>query len=181
MNSYLKPIQFFFIFLIGMSICFLTSCINEKDKKEIEKSAAVFDIKQGEASIKQSNQRFMKAFEASDSTEASNCYSLKGKLMLADKEAITGRDKIETYLGKMMALGVKKFELKTLQIWGDSTILAEEGTYEMSDSGNNQLDKGKYIVLWKPESGNWKMYRDMWTSDLPPKIAAPQKVQKIKK
>jgi hypothetical protein len=22
--------------------------------------------------------------------------------------------------------------------------------------------------LWKQEAGNWKMFRDIWTSDLPP-------------
>ncbi|HET7115741.1 MAG TPA: hypothetical protein VFI29_04595, partial [Hanamia sp.] len=57
--------------------------------------------------------------------------------------------------------------LKTIKVWGDSSILAEEGTYRISGKNKNLLDKGKYIVLWKQEAGNWKMYRDIWTSDLP--------------
>lgn len=157
------------------------SCINEQDKIAIEKSASAFDIKQGEASIKQSNQRFMKSFESADSVEVSNCFTTKGKIMIANTPPIEGRDKIETYMGSLMSAGIKTFELKTIKIWGDSSILSEEGTYEMSDIDNNKVDKGKYIVLWKPESGNWKMFRDTWTSDLPIKVTDTKKKTKKKK
>jgi hypothetical protein len=30
------------------------------------------------------------------------------------------------------------------------------------------LDVGKYIVIWKWEQGRWQIYRDIWTSNLPP-------------
>ena len=72
-------------------------------------------------------------------------------------------------------MALRNFELKTIKIWGDSSILAEEGIYKYSDSNGKQLDKGKYIVLWKLESGNWKMYRDIWTSDLPSVAMVPEK------
>lgn len=157
----LKFLYFTFAFLIIFS-----SCTNQQDKLEIEKSASAFDIKQGEASIKQSNQRYMKSFKASDSVELATCFSKDGKLMISDTPAIEGRDDIMKYFAAMMRNGIKSFEIKSNTIWGDSSLLAEEGTYEMADVNNNKVDKGKYIVLWKPEGGNWKMYRDMYTSDL---------------
>lgn len=155
----------FLCFTLAILI-FLSSCINEEDKKEIENSASAFDIKQGEASIKQSNQRYMKAFKASDSLEIANCFAKEGKLMISDTPAIEGRDEIMKYFSAMMRNGVTSFEIKSNKISGDSSLLAEEGTYEIADNKGRKVDKGKYIVLWKPEGGNWKMYRDMYTSDL---------------
>ncbi|MEO6948977.1 MAG: nuclear transport factor 2 family protein [Ginsengibacter sp.] len=169
-------------FIIAFLVIF-SACINQEDKMEIEKSASAFDIKQGEASIKQSNQRYMKAFKTSDSVEVSNCFSKEGRLMIADTPAIEGRDDIMEYFASLMRNGIKGFELKSEKIWGDSSILAEVGTYEMVDSNRNKVDKGKYIVLWKPESGNWKMFRDSYTSDLKKQEVAVSKkaIKKSKK
>ncbi|MEO5649150.1 MAG: hypothetical protein ABIR03_04405 [Ginsengibacter sp.] len=147
--------------------CFIVGSCNENDKLDIERSAAAFDIKQGEASIKQSNRLFMKSFENSDSTEVSNCYTTHAKIMAAGAPTIEGRDDIKHFISEEMNEGIKSFELKTIKIWGDSSLLAEEGTYLLSDGDDKQLDKGKYIVLWKLETGNWKMFRDIRTSDLP--------------
>ncbi|MEO6820192.1 MAG: nuclear transport factor 2 family protein [Ginsengibacter sp.] len=174
----MKIPQFVYCALIAFLV-FLSSCVSQQDKMEIEQSASAFDIKQGEASIKQSNQRYMKAFKASDSVEVSNCFSKEGKLLIADTPAIEGRDQIKQYFASLMKNGIKNFEVKSIKIWGDSSLLAEEGTYEMSDINNVDVEKGKYIVLWKPEGGNWKMYRDMYTSNI--KNTAALVERKVKK
>lgn len=167
-----------FLFIIISLI--LYSC-NANDKLDIEKSAAAFDIKQGEASVKQSNQNFMKAFKAGDSIAVSNCYTTDAKAMVANFPAIEGRDDIKHFIAQAMNKGIRNFDLHTIKIWGDSALLSEEGTYKFSDSEGKQLDKGKYIVLWKMEAGNWKMFRDIWTSDLPVAAIIPEKKTGSKK
>jgi ketosteroid isomerase-like protein len=163
------------ILLAGLGFGLILFSCNENDKLDIEKSAAAFDIKQGEASIKQSNQNFMKAFKAGDSVAVSNCYTTDAKAMVSNMPAIEGRPDIKHFISKAMNMGIREFDLNTLKIWGDSSILAEEGTYKFSDIAGKQLDRGKYIVLWKMEAGNWKMFRDIWTSDLPPAILPEKK------
>lgn len=162
-------------FLIGLCFTSLLFSCNEKDKLAIEKSASAFDIKQGEASIRQSNQNFMKAFKTQDSIAVSNSYTTDAKAMVANMPAVEGRDNIKHFISQAMNKGIRDFDLHTIKIWGDSSILAEEGTYKFYDSLGKQLDKGKYIVLWKIEAGNWKMYRDIWTSDEPPATLLPEK------
>ena len=49
----------------------------------------------------------------------------------------------------------------TTSLSTDSEFLAELGTYEMKDSKGNSKFKGKYLVVWKKEDGNWKLYRDI--------------------
>lgn len=40
------------------------------------------------------------------------------------------------------------------------------GYYEGSSSNGEQLSnwKGKYVIVWKKESGIWKIYLDIWNS-----------------
>ena len=50
---------------------------------------------------------------------------------------------------------------------GTAGLLAETGTYEMYGDNNKTLDKGKYVVVWKQENGQWKIYRDIWNTSMP--------------
>jgi ketosteroid isomerase-like protein len=168
--------SFKYTFFITIPFLTLLSCTNVQDKIEIEKSASSFDIKQGEAPIMQSNQNFMKAFKNDDSVGVVNCFTTDAKLMCSHQPSIEGKENIRHYFSNMMRTGIATIDLKTSSISGDSSILAEEGTYLFSDSQKKQIDKGKYIVLWKQEAGNWKMYRDMWTSDLPSSAIEPKRI-----
>ena len=49
----------------------------------------------------------------------------------------------------------------TTSLSTDSEFLVELGTYDFRDSNGNSKYKGKYLVVWKQEDGNWKLYRDM--------------------
>lgn len=165
--------KFYVLILIFFSFI-VYSCNNVQDKMEIEKSASAFDIKQGEASILQSNQHFMKSFEAGDSVGVSNCYTTDAKAMIPNQLTITGRENIKHFISETMTKGIADFDLHTIKIWGDSSILSEEGIYRLTGKEKNLLDKGKYIVLWKQEAGNWKMYLDIWASDLPVQAIQPK-------
>ena len=146
---------------------------DEQDKIAIEKSASVFDIEQGKASIQQSNIRFMNAFKENDSVEVANCFMKNGVIMMDGSPSIEGREAITHFFSQVMANGVKKYELETKNIWGDSSILVEEGIYKLTDKEKKEMGKGKYIVLWKQESGNWKMFRDIWARDSPSTALIP--------
>ncbi len=165
-----KSIAVFFFFFIIVSI----SC-GENDKRIIEQSAATFDIKQAEASILQSNQNFMKSFKAGDSLGVANCFTTDAKTMAAHMSSTKSRSDIIHNISESMKNGFKDINLSTIKIWGDSNIVAEEGTYNISDSLGKRIDKGKYIVLWKTEAGNWKMFRDIWNSDLPDTVFSAKK------
>lgn len=168
------------IFILVGFITILFSC-SESDKRSIEQSASAFDIKQAEASIAQSNQVFMKSFKAEDSVGVANCFTTDAKAMASHLPAQKGRDDITHYIGLAMRKGYRGFNLSTSKVWGDSSIVAEEGTYNISDTSGKQVDKGKYIVLWKQEAGNWKMFRDIWTTDLPDTTAVIIKLLTPKK
>ena len=159
-------------FLVILMTIILIGC-DEQDKIAIEKSASVFDIEQGKASIQQSNLRFMSAFKEKDSVEVANCFMKKGVIMIDGYPSIEGREAITHFFSQVMSNGVKKYELETKNIWGDSSILVEEGVYKLTGKEKKEVGRGKYIVLWKQESGNWKMFRDIWARDFPSTALVP--------
>lgn len=147
----------------------LFSC-SQQDKMEIEKSASAFDIKQGEASVMQSNQHFIKSFKADDSVEIAQSFTTNAQLILANQAPIEGRKNIGHYFTEMIRLGTTDVKLNTTKIWGDSAILVEEGKYILLNKKGKQSDKGSYIALWQQESGNWKIYRDILASSEPKSV-----------
>lgn len=152
--------------LLVSSVVLFYSC-NEQDKLQIEKSASAFDIKQGEASVLQSNQHLMKAYKANDTVEVAQSFATNGKILVAGQPPVSGKKNIVHFFSAMMNKNIAEYKLSATKIQGDSSIIVEEGTYVMLDSAGKQTDKGEYITLWQQEAGNWKIYRDMWVTSNP--------------
>ena len=151
-------------FMYGITILFFVSC-SVQDRKEIVASASAFDLTQAKAAIKQSTINITKAFENDDTAAIANAYTKNARLLSSGHEPLED-DSIRFYLTQLLNSNVKSIDIKSQGVWGDSSLLAEEGTYTLEGKNNADLDEGKYIVLWKRESGNWKIYRQMWTSNL---------------
>jgi ketosteroid isomerase-like protein len=67
-----------------------------------------------------------------------------------------------------MDMGVKAAKLESVEIEGHGTTAIEVGKYELYAAGKQMVDKGKYIVVWKQEHGEWRLARDIWNTSLPP-------------
>lgn len=174
-------------FMAYILFIFIASC-SQQDKIEIEQSASAFDLNQAKASVEQSNLALEKSFKTGDTSAIIKYFTKDAKLLPTGRNAVEGRDSIAKFFSFLHQGEVHNIDIKTANVWGDSTLLAEEGRYIFTGSGDTALDKGKYIVLWKRESGNWKMYRDMWTSDMngfadlhKKQALQPDKKNKIKK
>lgn len=87
--------------------------------------------------------------------------------MLNNMPSMQGKDKLTTVWGSSIRAGVSKIELSTTEVWGDENYITEEGLYVIKTKDDVQIDKDKYIVLWKKEDGKWKLHRDISNSDLP--------------
>ena len=68
-------------------------------------------------------------------------------------------------IGKMIRNSFKNdtriIEYTTSSLSTDSEFLIEVGTYKIKDSKGSIKDNGKYLVVWKQENGNWRLYRDI--------------------
>ena len=68
-------------------------------------------------------------------------------------------------LGKMIRNSIKNdsrnIVYTTTSLTADSAFLVELGKYELKDNNGNLKGNGKYLVVWKNENGDWKLYRDI--------------------
>jgi len=102
-----------------------------------------------------------------DSIGLADAYSSDGALLLNNMPAVKGRENLIKLWGSFINIGMGGLEFTTLEVWGDENYITEEGLIVIKAKNGTQLDKGKYVVLWKKENGKWKLHRDISNSDLP--------------
>ncbi len=146
----------------------LTGCNTGSTKTSDSAAApAAFDTVAARKAVDSVNQQVMDGIVKGDAMAVANCYSTDASFMGANGPAITGRKNIEAAMVDFMKSGVGKLTIHALNLWNSENGLAEEGTYTIDTKDGKQIDKGKYIVLWKKEDGKWKIFRDCGNSDLP--------------
>ena len=147
----------------------LFSACNDSDQYKIKstKDSNIFNIEVTKTEIDAANLEFVKLFNTSDSVGLANMFTIDGKSMEPNEPSFNGRREIQRHYAIVMKAGNNKLGLVTTGLWGDEQMLAEEGIYTFMDKNEKVLDKGKYIVLWKKEEGNWKLFRDCYNSDMP--------------
>ena len=125
-----------------------------------------FDLANAKKEIEAADKEVINFILSGDSVGAANAYSKEGTLMADNMPALLGVDKISAFWGGFSKIA-GGLTLTTLEVWGDENFITEEGVFEVKGKDGNQLDKGKYLVLWKKEDGKWKLHRDLSNSDLP--------------
>lgn len=155
------------VLLGGMLLLAFTSCSDEKTKSASDKKEeGTFDMAAARKAIDDANQNLVTSMKKGDSTAFAGVYSSDAKIMAPGGPAITGKDALASMAGGMIRTGYNGLSLKTVDVWGNDALLGEEGTYTLSMSDGKEADHGKYIALWKKEDGKWKLFRDIWNSDM---------------
>ncbi len=165
----MKRTHFFAIIFISVA-SLLYACNNsgsssastDKDTKP------AFDLTAAKKGVEEGNKAFMELLKKGDSVGVANLYTMDAKLLGPNMPAAVGRSSIQSVLGGFVNAGFTNFSLITTEVWGYENLLSEEGVWALAGKDGKELDRGKYIVLWKMEDGKWKLFRDCWNSDNPP-------------
>ena len=152
--------------LTVLFISSLTSC--KETAKEMPETVIEpeYDLSAAKAEIEAANKEFMALFAATDSVGVANLYTQDAKFMITGAPAVSGRASIQSVLSAIMNSGVSSIDLRTIEVWGTEDLLVEEGELSLF-AGDTEADQGKYIVAWVKEDGKWKLFRDIFNSNLP--------------
>lgn len=165
----------FYIPVLAAIMTFSAACNNASNDSKTagtaEKQETVFDLAAAKTAIEAENTKFMEAFKKGDSAAVASNYAQDALVMPPNAEPVAKSGNAALW-GSFIRMGVKDVKLVTDDIAGNAEIIAETGRYEIYAAENKLLDKGKYVVVWKPENGAWKMYRDIFNTNMP---AAPVK------
>jgi ketosteroid isomerase-like protein len=117
------------------------------------------------AEIINANENFMNHFNGGDAENLVALYTEDARVLPPNSPVVTGMDNLKNMWGGMIETGIK-VELKTVSADGFGKTAVEEGTYTIF-AGDDVVDVGKYIVIWKKEKGTWKLHQDIFNSDNP--------------
>ena len=120
------------------------------------------------AAIEAANAKFSALAAQGDGATLAGLYAKDGAVMPAGSDPVQGTQAIGKFWQGAFASGVAAIELKTLEVYGHGATATEVGEYVLRDKAGKLLDRGKYIVIWHNEGGQWKLLRDMFSTNVPP-------------
>ena len=120
------------------------------------------------------NRQFMEAFARKDAAAVGLLYAEDALALPPGAVEVEGRAAIEGMWKSVMALPFSQIELKTADVDGGPNTAWEFGRYRMLQNDGSVMDTGKYVVVWKNTEAGWKIFRDIWNSDVPSASPVPE-------
>lgn len=117
--------------------------------------------------IRRANDLFEASFERGDAAAIANLYTSSGVLLPSNMEPIQDTAGIQAFWQGAMQMGIKRLTLKTREVEELEDTAIELGTYTLFGDAGQQIDQGKYLVVWKQQQGQWKLHQDIWNTSLP--------------
>lgn len=150
---------------LGLLLLVATTVVMSCDQKTEEPKSS-FDLVTAKAEIEAANKEFMAFYAAGDTMGVANSYTTDGKVMNAGAPSVGGKNNIASLFAGMIKSGITKADLKLENVYGSEDLLVEEGVAFLY-AGDAVVAEEKYIVVWKKEDGKWKLFRDIFNSNLP--------------
>jgi uncharacterized protein (TIGR02246 family) len=113
------------------------------------------------------NEQFMTAFGNSDDAAMAVLYTEDAKLMPSNSDFVSGNEAVRAFWKSVFDMGIKKAKLETLEVEGMGDTACEVGKYTLFTEGEQVVDSGKYVIIWKMVNGQWKLHRDIWNTNMP--------------
>ena len=127
---------------------------------------APVDTAKIQEAIDAQNQILMEATSNANAAAIAELYTEDGQIMPPNSEIASGKKAIQQGFQGMFDMGIKKAKLETIEVNGWGETVYEVGNYSLFVEGDQMVDRGKYIVIWKNVNGTWKLHRDIWNSSI---------------
>lgn len=132
-----------------------------------------FQAGDAEAAIRKADAAFEAGARAGDANVLANTYAADAVLLPPNMPMIRGRDAIHTFWSGLVG-GVTSLDvsLNTTDVQQSGDLAVETGTYRLQMTPKNATaavnDEGKFLIAWRKIDGQWKIVRDMFSSDAAP-------------
>jgi ketosteroid isomerase-like protein len=113
------------------------------------------------------NDNFMAAFKQGDAARLAALYTENAQVLPPNTDLIAGQPAIQGFWQAVMDMGIKEITLNTGEVEKHGDAATEVSRFKLLGQDGQVLDKGKYIVIWKRDHGQWKLHRYISNSSLP--------------
>ncbi|MBI2814335.1 MAG: nuclear transport factor 2 family protein [Opitutae bacterium] len=126
-----------------------------------------FNLAEMQKLIEANNERFTAAHVRGDQVTIDGMFTLDAKCLPPGADPAIGRDAIAKLTREYLETGVSEFREETTDFYGNEDLLIDQGTYVMVYGQDKTRETGKYLNVWKKESGVWKIYSNIWNANAP--------------
>jgi ketosteroid isomerase-like protein len=132
--------------------------------------------------IRQRTRDLVAAVNARDVVKAADFYAATATFMPPNAATVHGRDSVQLYYQTVVDAGTTELTMEPRDVGGvvpaaGPGLAYMNGTYSMivrSQSGAEQRDRGKYLLVMRNTGGQWRCEYSMWNSDLPKTLGSDQ-------
>ena len=145
------------VILISFLFFFCNSVLFSQTAKT-DSELSVSEIQKTRTIIEKMDKKFSEDYLRGDSLALASYYSQDGQF-----GSVKGKDILSEWgrsVRNSIENNTRHLIFRTIAVTGDSEFVVELGTYEFKDNNNKLKHSGKYLVVWKKENGEWKIYRD---------------------
>lgn len=128
-------------------------------------SQEAIEINVAKKKIQMQIEAYVDALGKSDSIALGNLYTIDARILNHGSPSTIGRPEIIKVYGEMIRDGITGSSFNMTGLWGNNNLIVEEGTGYFSLSNGKVVSKGRYLIVWKKEKGQWKIFRDTFFSD----------------
>ena len=112
-------------------------------------------------------QQFQKSIEQGDLGNIGNLYTEDAKILPPNMDMLEGRDSIQAFWQRALEMGIKSYQPEILEVEYSGNLGFFLGKYTLYGDGNQVINKGKFITVFKNIDGEWRVYRDIFNSSMP--------------
>jgi uncharacterized protein (TIGR02246 family) len=117
------------------------------------------------AQITKMSQAWEKAYNAGDAAGVAALYGKDATLMPPGVDPASGSSAIKAFFDGDVKSGAKN-ALTTEDVTAAGDYAVETGKWVATSAEGKHLDHGKYVTVYKKADGGWKIYRDIWNSNM---------------
>lgn len=147
--------------VLVFALVFSIGCVDEDQDTD-------YDVEGVESEITATNARFESFVVAQQWDSVAALYTDDAIMLPQGSTMQRGRNAIRDGFVQMGPMGVSDIQLETVEVEVSGDLAYEIGQYTLLGEGGAQLDRGKYLVVWKRDGDQWKLHRDIFNSDSPP-------------
>lgn len=145
--------------LLVLSLAFFVGCVNEVEDDD-------YDVEGIQDEIEATNARFESHVAAQQWDSVSALYTDDAIMMPQGAPMQRGINAIRQGFVQMgQQGGVSNIRLETVEVEASGDLAYEVGQYTVEGQAGAQLDRGKYLVVWKRDGDTWRIHRDILNSD----------------
>lgn len=128
-------------------------------------AAPAFDAYVAKARLDSMNRTYDERFRTSDAAYYADRYTADACVMAPDMPRVCGLEAITAFYWNNGQSRTMALDIRGEEVSGTAKEITEVGNYRVLDDKGTELDKGKFIAIYRSEGGRWKVHRELWNSD----------------